>query len=50
MAEHGEIVYDTASGNDYEAHEAAYRSFINLAKYGTGTVIVVVILMALFLL
>ncbi|MGB3272752.1 MAG: aa3-type cytochrome c oxidase subunit IV [Xanthobacteraceae bacterium] len=49
MAEHGDTTYDTASGNDYAAHEAAYRSFVNLAKYGTGTAIVVLVLMALFL-
>jgi hypothetical protein len=49
MAEHGEITYDTADGNDYAAHEAAYHVFINLVKYGAGTAIVVLALMALFL-
>jgi hypothetical protein len=49
MAEHGEITYDTADGNDYAAHEATYQTFIKLAKYGSGSAIVVLILMALFL-
>lgn len=49
MADHSEMAYDTADGNDYASHEATYENFIRLVKYGSGTVIVVLILMALFL-
>jgi hypothetical protein len=49
MADHGEVVYATAEGNDYAAHEATYEGFIKLVKYGTITVALVVILMAIFL-
>jgi hypothetical protein len=49
MADHGEVAYSTADGNDYAAHEATYEGFINLVKYGTGAVVLVLILMAIFL-
>ena len=49
MADHGEVQYATATGNDYEAHEQAYRGFITLVKVGIITVAVIVILMAFFL-
>jgi hypothetical protein len=49
MADHGEVVYATADGNDYAAHEATYEGFIKLVKYGTGAVVVVLVLMAIFL-
>jgi hypothetical protein len=49
MADHGELQYATATGNDYAAHEQTYRSFVNLVKAGIGTVVVIVILMAYFL-
>jgi hypothetical protein len=49
MADHGEIQYSTAEGNDMPAHEAAYATFISIAKWGTGIVIVVLALMAYFL-
>ena len=41
--------YSTADGNDYAAHEKTYESFVTLVKWGTGTVIVIVALMAYFL-
>ena len=50
MADHGEGVYATADGNDYAAHEATYEGFIKLVKYGTTTVVLIVVLMAIFLL
>ena len=50
MANHGEVAYTTADGNDYPAHEATYEGFINLVKYGTATVALILILMAIFLL
>jgi hypothetical protein len=49
MADHSEVAYTTADGNDYQAHEATYEGFINLVKYGTATVVVILILMAIFL-
>ncbi|GLH78786.1 cytochrome c oxidase subunit IV [Bradyrhizobium sp. SSBR45G] len=49
MANHGEIAYSTADGNDYAAHEATYVGFINLVKFGTIGVALIVILMAIFL-
>lgn len=48
MASH-ETVYSTAEGNDYAEHEATYRGFIKLVKYGTAAAIVVLALMAIFL-
>ena len=49
MAEHSEVAYTTADGNDYIAHEQTYEGFIKLVKYGTITVIMIVALMAIFL-
>jgi len=49
MADHNEVAYTTADGNDYVAHEQTYEGFIRLIKYGTGSAIIVLILMAIFL-
>jgi len=49
VAEHGEVAYSTADGNDYPAHEATYEGFLKLVKYGTSAVVVILILMAIFL-
>jgi len=49
MADHGEVQYATATGNDYPAHEETYRAFLALVKYGIITVAVIVIGMAIFL-
>ena len=49
MADHGEVAYTTADGNDYVAHEATYLGFLGLVKYGTISVIILVALMAIFL-
>jgi hypothetical protein len=49
MAEHGEVAYTTADGNDYVAHEQTYEGFIKLVKYGTLTIVVILLLMAYFL-
>jgi hypothetical protein len=49
MAEHNEVAYTTADGNDYPAHENTYEGFIKLVKYGSAAVILVVALMAIFL-
>ena len=39
MADHSEVAYTTADGNDYVAHEQTYEGFIHLVKYGTITVV-----------
>src|SRR3981081_816242 len=49
MAEHNEVAYTTADGNDYPAHEQTYEGFIMLVKYGTGAVIFIVAMMEIFL-
>ena len=49
MADHSEVAYTTADGNDYVAHEQTYEGFIKLVKYGTFTVAIILILMAYFL-
>jgi hypothetical protein len=49
MAEHNEVAYTTADGNDYPAHEQTYEGFIVLVKYGTLAVAGILILMAFFL-
>ncbi len=49
MADQGEVAYSTADGNDYVAHETTYEGFIKLVKYGTGAIVCILILMAIFL-
>jgi hypothetical protein len=49
MADHSEVAYTTADGNDYVAHEQTYEGFIMLVKYGSITVAIILILMAYFL-
>ena len=49
MADHSEVAYTTADGNDYPAHEQTSEGFIMLGKYGTASVIAIVALMAIFL-
>ena len=46
MADHSEVAYTTADGNDYEAHEQTYEGFIMLVKYGTIAVAIILALMA----
>ena len=49
MAEHSEVAYTTADGNDYKEHEKTYELFLTLAKWVTGHIVVILILMAYFL-
>jgi hypothetical protein len=49
MADHGEVEYATATGNDYPAHEETYHNFITLVKVALIHVIIILILMAYFL-
>jgi hypothetical protein len=49
MADHGELEYAAADGNDYAAHEQTYLSFVKMVKVGITVVVIIVILMAYFL-
>jgi hypothetical protein len=53
MADHnhmdGFTAYTTADGMDYPAHEATYEGFIKLVKFGTISIALILILMAIFL-
>jgi len=49
MAEHGDLEYATATGNDLAAHEQTYRHFVTLVKAGIAVVVVILILMGIFL-
>lgn len=49
MADHGDLEYATADGNDYPAHEQTYRSFITLVRVMIVVVVIIVVGMAIFL-
>jgi hypothetical protein len=49
MADHGELEYASATGNDLPAHEQTYRNFVTLVKGALAAVVVILILMAFFL-
>jgi aa3 type cytochrome c oxidase subunit IV len=49
MADHGEVEYATADGNDYAEHEATYEMFISMTKYMVGFLVILLGLMAYFL-
>ncbi|ERF82291.1 MULTISPECIES: aa3-type cytochrome c oxidase subunit IV [Bradyrhizobium] len=49
MADHSEVAYTTADGNDYVAHEQTYEGFLMLVKWGTISVAILLALMAYFL-
>jgi hypothetical protein len=49
MADHAEVEYATAMGNDYPAHEQTYRNFITLVKVSLAIIVVILLLMAYFL-
>jgi len=49
MADHSEVAYTTADGNDYPAHEQTYEGFLKLTKYTALTLVVILALMAYFL-
>ena len=49
MADKSEVAYTTADGNDYPAHEQTYEGFIRLVKYGSASVVFILIMMAIFL-
>jgi hypothetical protein len=47
MADHGQVEYATATGNDLAEHEAAYDNFIQLAYVGSCFVASIVIGLAI---
>jgi hypothetical protein len=49
MADHGEVEYATATGNDYPAHEQTYNNFITLVKVSMAIIVVILIGMAYFI-
>ena len=49
MADHGEVEYATADGNDYVEHVATYEAFITLTKWMIGFLVILLSLMAYFL-
>jgi len=49
MADHGELEYASATGNDYPSHEQTYHNFLTLVKFVLGAVVVILILLAYFL-
>jgi hypothetical protein len=49
MADNLELQYATAMGNDYPAHEHAYRSFVTLVKVVIAAVTIILVSMAYFL-
>jgi hypothetical protein len=49
MAAHDTPEYSVAEGNDYEAHEQTYLTFLALVKWISLTIVVILIGMAYFL-
>jgi hypothetical protein len=43
MADHGEVEYATATGNDYNEHEGTYEYFLHLTFVGICNVVAVLI-------
>ena len=49
MADHGNVEYATAAGNDYKAHEQTYLFFLGLVKWNVIVIVTILVLMAYFL-
>ena len=49
MADHGEVEYATADGNDYAEHESTYEMFLTLTKWMIGFLVILCSGMAYFL-
>jgi hypothetical protein len=49
MSDHHEMVFTTADGMDYPAHEQQYKTFIKIGMIAAATVATIVVLMAIFL-
>ena len=49
MADHGEVEYATANGNDYAEHEGTYQLFLTLTKWIVGFLAILLFGMYYFL-
>jgi hypothetical protein len=49
MADHAEVEYAAATGNDVAAHEQTYQNFVTLVRTGLAVVVVILIVMVFFL-
>ena len=49
MADHSEVEYATADGNDYAEHVGTYEMFITLTKWMIAFLVVLLLGMAYFL-
>jgi aa3 type cytochrome c oxidase subunit IV len=49
MADHREVEYATADGNDYGEHEGTYLRFLKLTKWIIAFLVVLLLGMAYFL-
>jgi aa3 type cytochrome c oxidase subunit IV len=49
MADHREVEYATAEGNDYAEHEGTYLLFLSLTKWIIAFLVVLLLGMAYFL-
>lgn len=49
MAEHADVEYASADGNDYAEHEGTYRTFVKLVKWHVIGLAILLMLMAYFL-
>ncbi len=49
MADHREVEYATADGNDYAEHEGTYLLFLKLTKWIIAFLVVLLLGMAYFL-
>jgi len=47
MADHGEVEYATATGNDYAEHDSTYHSFTTLVEVGIFTIAAILVGLAL---
>jgi hypothetical protein len=47
MADHGEVQYATAAGNDVPAHEAGYSQFVQATFVGSAAVVNILIGLAI---
>ncbi len=47
MADHGEVEYATATGNDYRAHEQTYEGFVHFAVVGICLLVNILVALAI---
>ena len=48
MADHGEVEYATATGNDYPEHEHTYEAFVRAAVVGTLFVVNILVVLCIW--